>query len=754
MIPTRQIQRLQNCTARLPRRDVWFAGVLVAVLAGLAPMWAWAANPVLGQLLDFEVTVRGEPGEVTNAECASAEVVFGERRVPAHAVRVQVEPTGVDRARIRVRSTLVVDEPVVSVRLTTGCNPRVARQFVLLTDLPVDPAAASGSGVPSGSAAAASEPQQAAPVATPPQALDPAAAPTRDAASARAPTGAAARPLPEGRSTAARRKEPRPATVRAAATRAPTRVANPAAARGAPEPAPRLMLEAAEPPSAVGVATPSAAESAVVEQALLAVAQAAEAARAAASAASAAAARIQSLESTVTQLQDDKQRQTAATAAMRSELASSQRESRWFKPLMWGSLALTVLSGAIGWHLGGVHRRRQLEWQRMAFERAGNSRHAEGDGPMAGQGRPSGFGRSAHDAGAASKFDRDAGVSAFAGAPARPQTTPAHARARDPGPVTLPAAAARGRSAAPAVVQDSAFGRATTAPIPLVTQEVPPATAVPAHPAPAARPLAERPSERPSERTEVLPPSLRLPEAEAAQSRDVSIEELIDLEQQAEFFIVLGQQDAAVDLLVEHLRETGGGSPLPYLKLLEIHRRRGEQAAYERTRSRFNQRFNAYAPEWGSDLNAGRALDAYPEVMPRLQQVWGKPLDAMAELEALLFRKSRGDLFELPAYREVLFLYALARDLLDREAVGSASVDLLLPITEGAEFSPTAPQPYLGLEGELGPNSGFGPDSGFRDLSDRPTAPVDFDISTAAPEGDRRTSIFDPFDDKPVTSRY
>jgi hypothetical protein len=55
----------------------------------------------------------------------------------------------------------------------------------------------------------------------------------------------------------------------------------------------------------------------------------------------------------------------------------------------------------------------------------------------------------------------------------------------------------------------------------------------------------------------------------------------------------------------------------------------------------------------------------------------------MAELEALLFRKSRGELFDLPAYREVLFLYALARDLLDRAAVDTGSVDLLLPLNDG-----------------------------------------------------------------------
>ena len=82
---------------------------------------------------------------------------------------------------------------------------------------------------------------------------------------------------------------------------------------------------------------------------------------------------------------------------------------------------------------------------------------------------------------------------------------------------------------------------------------------------------------------------------------------------------MLGQDDAAIDLLMGHIRSSGGTSPLPYLKLLEIYRRQGDRESYERTRERFNHRFNAYAPDWDSDLQHGRSLDEYPGVMQRLQ---------------------------------------------------------------------------------------------------------------------------------------
>jgi hypothetical protein len=218
------------------------------------------------------------------------------------------------------------------------------------------------------------------------------------------------------------------------------------------------------------------------------------------------------------------------------------------------------------------------------------------------------------------------------------------------------------------------------------------------------------------------------------ETRDVSIEELIDLEQQAEFFVVLGQDDAAIDLLIGHIRATGGTSPLPYLKLLEIYRRLGDRESYERTRERFNHRFNAYAPDWDSDLQHGRSLDEYPGIVQRLQQVWPSPLDAMAELEALMFRRDGGELFELPAYREVLFLYSLARDLLDHQGGPPTSIDVLLPLTESpGTFEPTTARPHL-----------FTSAAGLAELSRatdppievlRPSMPLEFDDRPSGSQG-------------------
>ncbi len=173
-----------------------------------------------------------------------------------------------------------------------------------------------------------------------------------------------------------------------------------------------------------------------------------------------------------------------------------------------------------------------------------------------------------------------------------------------------------------------------------------------------------------------------------AERREVSVEELIDLEQQAEFFIVLGQDEAAIDLLMGHLRSTSDTSPLPYLKLLEICKRRGDRKEYERLRDRFNSRFAARAPEWETDLQGGLALEDYPAVVGRLQSLWSQPKRAMEVLQATLLREPsdadlQADSFDLPAYRELMMLYSVARDLSESDASdGAGTVDLLLPLED------------------------------------------------------------------------
>lgn len=609
-------------------RPRWFrAGVTVlASMAACATAWAQGAPAVvLGQPLNFSVQLRTDSGEPVTPECIAAEVSVGERKLPAAQVRTALESLGPEGARIRVSTSQRIDEPVVSVQLTLGCQARVTRRYMLMAEA---------------AAAVAATPPASVPIA-PASPVPPATSPTRAA------------PAQPG--------TPRGERIAAAAPR-PTKLERSRPVRAAPA-GPRLRLEPAEPVLS--------AESAAVEQAIEVVAQAATAMRAAMAAASAAEQRIKSLERTVEQARSEAKTQRELALKLQAEVEASEAASRWLWPLQLALLGAAVLAAALAWRL----------WKRPT-------------------------------------------------APAR-----------------LPEWREATESAYDELTSEPGMGRSATSPTPFVASDIvlpspaPPAAAVlraaapPGWTAPDSQPSTLPPV---SQRTAPVPAG-GLDGGETP--RDVSIEELIDLEQQAEFFVVLGQDTAAIDLLVEHLRLTGGGSPLPYLKLMEIYHRQAEQDAYERTRSRFNERFNAYAPAWDEGLQQGRGLEGYPGVVPRLTQVWGRPLDAMAELEALLFRKSRGDLFDLPAYREVLFLYALARDLFDRQSAGAVDVDLLLPIHEQNDLHSTRPAPF--------DDSGRAPLDAGEDGGGRPTAPVDLDLSTP----DKSSSIFDPFDPHAQRSR-
>ena len=190
------------------------------------------------------------------------------------------------------------------------------------------------------------------------------------------------------------------------------------------------------------------------------------------------------------------------------------------------------------------------------------------------------------------------------------------------------------------------------------------------------------------ERTRLMAPASA---AVSAPLHAVAVEEVLDLEQQVEFLTVLGREDGAVELLTEHLRRTGGTHPSPFLRLMELHRRRGERDAYERLRARFNERFNAVVAAFGAPTSPQRGLEDHPALMRSIERAWPRPLDATTLLENLMFRSAAREPLDIAALEEVVFLHALAGDLDHQASRASGTVDVLLPLDEpGNEEGPTA----------------------------------------------------------------
>jgi hypothetical protein len=607
------------------------------------------SSVLLGSPLNFAVPVRLDPSESLSPECVAADVQIGDRKLLPGDWRVRLEPSGEPNERIvRVSGGMAVDEPVLAVTVHVGCTGRISRRFVTLVDPPssttvAPPVVAQDTGTEpaqSQAVASAGAPRS---VELPAQARGAApsertpARPRRERAqqAAQAPTGSATRaprtqpvarsaPPQLAKAPAGMLTETAEDLGRPLNRKPPRSSATPARAAAVavvPTGAARLRLEA-EDPAFFPPRRPDAASGAAGGQADAAAQSAAQTAAQNAAAALAgveaasAAARVRALEGAVDELRKEIKANRDLMAQMRSRVSEGEWATK-AAPWMGAGLALlAALALWLAWSLRRARAEQQHWWEAATHQAATSATPSE--------------------------------------APAAPSSQAAA--------VAAPAAAAAAAAAAPMFASKSAPAAAAA-----VVATSPAAV-------PGEAPELARVTDSSVFDTEVL-------RGMSGVQRDVAIDELIDLEQQADFFVALGQDDAAVDLLVGHIRGSGGTSPMAYLKLLEIYRRKGDAENYERTRTRFNHRFNGFAPDWDSGMQSGRSLEDYPQVMQRLQAVWPDALDAMAELEALMFRRGGGgELFELPAYRDLLFLYSLARDILDREGGRPAGVDLLLPL--------------------------------------------------------------------------
>lgn len=555
---------------------------------------------VMGQPFEGTVSVRIEAGDESPPQCVSADVFYGENRLPEGAVTAGFEAGGGAERQVRVRASVPIDEPVVSVYLTVGCNARMTRKWVSFADPPAD--------------------------------RSPAAVAAVDSAVAAVPAvRAVPRPAPA--------RQARPPAAAASQVRAPRRAV---AAAAAPV-ASRLKMDVVDVPPA------KKSTLRLSDQVPAVPAQEGGAQRAAAAALWRALnsssedllrdrQRLQDLEAGFERLREEVARSQQALASLEAKLAQPQASATAVNP--W-TLALgffvAMLAGALGW----------LAWQRWRDHLYATDWHA---GPE--DGLPSTL-----------------SPPSLAGAPVQAPAPPADAVDTVP-PMPL---------GAPSTLPIDDGDEAPTAGRPYVFDEPP-------------RPLQSRAATR-AEPPPVPPAPVPLAVADLGTlaprmrgARPMSVEELIDLEQQADFFVVLGQDEAAIDLLLAHVRNPGATTPLPYLKLLEIYQRRGEHIEYERVRKHFNAQFKTSAPGWNEDLEQGPWLDDYPSVMSNLQRAWATPVAALETLRtSLVDRAEPAKPFTLPAYRELLLLYAIARDLAERDEGG---VDVLLPLDDAASAPP------------------------------------------------------------------
>ncbi|WP_088956846.1 type IV pilus assembly protein FimV [Variovorax sp. HW608] len=566
----------------------------------------------IGKPIDVVIPLALDAAEAGGSLCLGAEVLQGDAPMLERRVTVSLESgNSPGNSSIHVRTTVPVDEPVVTVTVRAGCDMRSTRSYVLLADVPSDV-------TPPGVAMAGARPSaDAAPVARPT---------ARPASRTAGGGGGAASPDGSGSSTARRVAARSSAEHESAAQAAPQASAPvaPAPRRAAPvvpravpaaPPAaatppkaeavaagPRLQVEALEPEPArdTGLKSTTQIEPPPAENPARRAAAAAlwGAMNPTAEQAQRENQRSKELETTLAALREQTAQNQRALLELRSELAQA-RESQFRNPLVYALIAgllLALIALLLMWRAS--RRAAATAWWRESVLQ-----------PEGGDG--------------AKRLRRDGGL-------LDDDESDTDAEDEPPKKRTL------GRTT---------FGATPFAPL------------------------------EPDDDGNVgAPPPARA--IEAAAVRPVNTEELFDVQQQSDFFLSLGQQDQAIDVLREHIAANPGTSALAYLDLLRIYHSLDRREDYARLAEEFERAFNADVPPFDKYTDAGKGLERYPSALARIESQWPAP-STLALIEELIFRKPgvhEDDAFDLAAYQELLLLYGLAKEVIEPDTAPPAAV--------------------------------------------------------------------------------
>jgi pilus assembly protein FimV len=544
---------------------------------------AWVGKP-----LDMTVAVQLDASEDAAALCFEADVFHADTRQEASRVRVLLEPTAqAQSVNVRVQSSALVDEPVVTVYLRTGCGQKTTRRYVLLADMPSETAAPPAAGSP---AIARAVP---APVAAPMRVEPP------------LPTDGV--PAVKTRTVRAPKSPVTQAVVATAPqTQPPDKKKKPVRADGQS----RLKLDSMEWLSD-RVANLDASMTFEPPEDALRNKQ-----------------RMQTLEDAVKTGQLLAAKNEASLSDLKARLQQAEA-ARFPVGVLYGLIVLVLASLAAVVFLWMRQRRLAVSGQDWW---SGTLAAPDQDAVQAPE-------ESAPE-------PAPAPVPVAAPTPVAPSqalyTALAPGKSLPPPPLTVFPSISGALSGGDMDVQlmdmsESTFGD-------FLIKDASPSAA----PAPVSAAAAT--------------PTRRV--------ASFNSEAMLDLRQQAEFFVSLGETDRAIRILKREIDESAEANPFFYLDLLEILHSLNLKQDFQQWREKFQQVFSGRVPEFAGFKDEGRDLESYPEVLSRLTAQWSTP-SVLEEIDACIFQSPEvglGQTFDLAAFRELLLLHATAQSLLSAPA--------------------------------------------------------------------------------------
>lgn len=661
------------------RHRIWIVGVALLACASTAVALSLGrvrGAVLLGRGLDLSVQTLLEAQEpLPEANCIAADVFYGDLRVSPNSVSVSAERSAAGEARIRVRTNAAVDEPVVTVYLRSTCGASVSRRYVLLADTLTEADA---------TLPAVIAPVQIPRVTAPP--AEPAPPPSSPRVSS-APATTTGGSATAGNSTAAERATQRQARRQERARLAKDNMEQAAAQREQPrDVASRSIMRQTSPRKAAGprlqvdlldlasmepslrssneLATEPSQDAALRSQAQALW----RSLNASPEEAMRDAKRLETLETQMRASLEQSKRQGQDIAALSTQLQAAN-QARYLNPFTMFLGLLTLLAlGLSAW----LWRRNSVSgqpWYSGQTERAQDESHLweqfKEEPPVtasavlaSAQPAPSQRAVAVHEpASRADAASQDKPSLRFAQRPTNPLEF-----APPSEPISLSTAKIQPLGSSAPAGRGGSMGRVDSTPPPSLIPQ----------PKPRARASASA-SRSGFGQTD-------FGQSGFSNSRLIAAEELFDIQEQADFFMSLGQPDQAIEVLKNHITDNVETSALAYMDLFDIYHRTNRKKDYAELRQEFNRVFNAQAPSFEAYGQQNKGLESYPQALQNIQRYWPGP-QTLDEIEELIFRKpdAQDQPFDMLAYRELMMLYALAKEL-NKAGAAFISVQSVAPI--------------------------------------------------------------------------
>jgi hypothetical protein len=180
------------------------------------------------------------------------------------------------------------------------------------------------------------------------------------------------------------------------------------------------------------------------------------------------------------------------------------------------------------------------------------------------------------------------------------------------------------------------------------------------------------------------------------------MEPILDVRQQADFFVSLGQTDRALDILQKQIAESSQSNPVVYLDLLALYHSLGMKTNFRECRAAFHQHFNGLVPDFPAFHSVGNDLLAYPETLASLVALWpGR--ESLSFLENCIFCNTESQVsesFDLAAFDDLLMLHAIAEMVVTNGPLSTVkpvspsvkSAIAMKPLTVDPRYSPADAQ--------------------------------------------------------------